>query len=169
MIRRASYVLGFTLLLVTTFAIPARAAVCEELDPNAREKVKDQVAGNMDGHQVISSSGQPDSGDLNGTGTVLLTLQSQDNQIATVAYEVSTTEVAFPFQGAHIHHAPVGENGRSIDLFGFTNAPDRSGTVDMSKCLAHDIFNHPADYYVDMHNNEFPDQGAIRGQLTDAT
>ena len=169
MIRRACYVLGFTLLLVTTFAIPARAAVCPELDPSFTDKVRDQVAATMDGHQVISSSGQPNSGDLNGTGTVLLTFQSQDTKIATVAYQVSTTDVAIPFEGAHIHKALAGDNGLSVkDLFGFTNAPDRSGTVTMSKCLAHDIFNHPADYYIDIHNGEFPDQGAIRGQLTSA-
>jgi hypothetical protein len=127
--------------------------------------VKD-VGANMDGQQVVTSSGTSGAGDPDGTGTLVLTFQSQDTKTANVSYTLDTTNVAVPLEGAHIHKAPPGNTGLSVvTLFGFTDQPDRSGTVTMSKCLAHDIFNQPGDFYVDVHNDQYPDQGAIRGQL----
>lgn len=83
--------------------------------------------------------------------------------------------VATPFGGGDIHEAPVGETGRvRVLLFGFTSDPDPdgcSGPIDpdptphkSAKALLKDIERNPQNYYVDIHNFEFPD-GAVRGQL----
>lgn len=159
MLRRISCVVGLALLMAMLVAVPARGAVCPELDPLAREGNLKQVGGNMDGGQVV------DGGDSDGEGTVVLTFVDQDNKDAEVAYQVDTAGVATPI-GADIHQGSVGETGRSVVIL-FQNEPDpsRSGTVMMSKCLAHDIFNQPEDFYVDVHNEDF-ERGAIRGQLS---
>jgi CHRD domain-containing protein len=170
MYHRVFNVLGIALLLTTTIAVPAEGATCPELDlsfPNSGGKV--QVAANMNGQQVVSSSGAQGVGDPDGTGTVLLTLQSVTSKTADVAYQIDTTNIAVPLEGAHIHKAPPGETWvAAITLFGFSDQADRSGVVTMSKCLAHEIFHGPGDFYVDVHNQEYPDQGAVRGQLAPA-
>lgn len=169
MYRRAAYVLGLALLLATVVAVPARGAVCEELQYADVAGPKGQVVANMDGMQVVDSSEEPGKGDPDGTGTVLLTLQSVVKKEAEVAYQVGTNNIALPLLGAHIHKAPAEERGLSVkQLFGDADQPDQNGTVTMSKCLAHDIFHRPAGYYVDVHNYEYPDHGAVRGQLSEA-
>ena len=40
-----------------------------------------------------------------------------------------------------------------------------SGCVDVGRALAKEILKNPADYYVNVHNAEFPG-GALRGQLS---
>jgi CHRD domain len=166
--RRVFHVLGLALLLVTAIAVPAKGATCSEYYLSLSD-IKGQVAANMDGRQVVSSSGTLGVGDPDGTGTVVLTLQSVVNQNAEVAYQIGTNNIAIPLEGAHIHHAVAGQTGLNVvTLFGFTDQPDRSGVVMMSKCLAHDIFHNPTDFYVDVHNQVYPDQGAIRGQLSNA-
>lgn len=163
--RRVAYIPGFAVLCAIAFAVPARAATCPELQLSPDSNVK-QVGAGLDGKQVVTSSGTTGAGDPDGTGTLVLTFLSQDTKNANVSYQIDTTDVAVPLEGAHIHKAAPGKTGlAAVTIFGFTDQPDRSGTVTMSKCLAHDIFNQPADYYVDVHNDEYPDQGAIRGQL----
>jgi hypothetical protein len=166
MYRRVFHSLGLALLLVTTIAVPAESATCPELILSPDSGVKNQVATNMDGQQVVSSSGVKGVGDPDGTGTVLLTLQTVSDKSAQVAFQIATTNVALPLEGAHIHKAPEGQTWvAAVTLFGFTDQSDRSGVVTMSKCLAHGIFHDPGSFYVDVHNQEYPDQGAIRGQL----
>jgi hypothetical protein len=175
MCRRAFRILGLALLLVTAIAVPAEGAVtsavtCPEFSVPDGEGAIRQVAANMDGQQVVSSTGTQGVGDPDGTGTVVLTLQSVYNQQADVAYQIDTTNVAVPLEGAHIHKGAAGQYSMnaSVLLFGYTDQPYRSGVITISKCLAHDIFHRPADFYMDVHNQEYPDQGAIRGQLSDA-
>jgi hypothetical protein len=157
-------------LSATVIAVPAESAECPELELLAPDSgVRRQVAANMNGQQVVSSSGELGVGDPDGTGTVLLTLQDVSTKIAEVAFQLDTTNIAVPLEGAHIHKAPTGKTWvAAVTLFGFSGDADLSGVVTMSKCLAHDIFHRPGDFYVDVHNQEYPDQGALRGQLGSA-
>jgi hypothetical protein len=167
--RPAFYVLGLGLLLSTVLAAgPARASTCDEYFLGRGDLQPPQVAANMTGAQVVSS-GQLGAGDPDGTGTVVLTFQDVVNKMVSVSYQVDTTNVAIPLEGAHIHRAAPGQIGVSAaPLFGFTDQADRSGVIPMSKCMAHDLFHRPADFYVDVHNFEYPDAGAVRGQLSKA-
>lgn len=163
--RRALAVAAVALLSTVGLATPAGAeAVCDEL--SFPDGAKGSVAASLSGSKVVSSSGEVGVGDPDGSGTLLLTLQSYDKKMATIAYQFGSANVALPLEGAHIHKAPPGEiwlSGKT--LFGYTDQPDRSGVIFTSKCFAHDIFQRPGDFYVDVHNYEYPDQGAIRGQL----
>lgn len=163
--RRTLSVAALAVLPALGFAAPAAAeVVCPEFDFPDGAGNRPSVAANLDGSQVVPAPGDPD-----GTGTVIFTLQGWDQKIANVAFQFSSNGVALPLEGAHLHKAPPGETWVSgIQVFGWSDQADRSGVITMSKCTAHDMFRRPADFYVDVHNWEYPDQGAIRGQLGDA-
>jgi hypothetical protein len=81
-----------------------------------------------------------------------------------LCYELRVSGIA-PATAAHIHEAPVGVAGPVVlGLLPPTNGSS-SGCVDVSRTLAKDILKNPADYYVNVHNLEFPG-GALRGQLS---
>jgi hypothetical protein len=162
MLRRMACLIAMVLATVPVQSVPAHAASCPELNLRLKTPDKGTVSANLSGAQVVPAPGDPD-----GTGTVTLTI-TIDNQEASIEYQLDTTNVATPLEGAHIHFAQPGDTGRSVvNLFGFTDQPDRSGVVTgVSKCLGHQILHQPQDYYVDVHNVEYPDQGAVRGQLS---
>lgn len=67
------------------------------------------------------------------------------------------------FTAAHIHKAPVGENGPPV----LTLELSKEGAdlcVDADVALMKDIAANEAAYYVNVHTKKFP-QGAVRGQL----
>jgi hypothetical protein len=60
---------------------------------------------------------------------------------------------------------PVGEGGGPIVVS--MEAPTDGGSegcVAISPALAHQLIGAPADYYVNVHNADYPG-GAVRGQL----
>jgi hypothetical protein len=82
-----------------------------------------------------------------------------------VCYELTVSGIA-PATAAHIHVGPPGVAGPVVVPL----APPSSGSV--SACatgvdveLIKAIAKSPGDYYVNVHNAEFP-AGAIRGQLS---
>jgi hypothetical protein len=99
-----------------------------------------------------------------------------------VCFAVGWTRIAAPIF-AHIHAGVAGVNGPVVVLFfdvpelpglppGTPPAalPDTVSAVDgcvgdQDPALLRDIRHHPAAYYVNVHNREFPG-GAIRGQLS---
>jgi len=74
-------------------------------------------------------------------------------------------------QAAHIHKGAPGAAGPIVvDLFSFkgksqTIPPRISGCAKTTAATAKDIGRNSDDYYVNVHNEEFPG-GAIRGQLS---
>jgi len=107
----------------------------------------------MDGFQEV-----PGPGDLDGTGTALFTINPATT---TVEWLITVNDIDPPVTGAHIHEAPAGSAGPIVHDFG--GALDGSGSIDTA--LATAIVDDPLDYYVNVHNEPFPD-GAIRGQFT---
>ena len=106
----------------------------------------------MDGSQEV-----PGPGDTDGIGTALFTI----NPATTIIEWLITVEnIDFPTTGAHIHEAPVGVAGPIV--YDFENALDGSGPIDAA--LAQAIVDNPLNYYVNVHNEPFP-EGAIRGQF----
>jgi hypothetical protein len=106
----------------------------------------------------------PGPGDPDGTGTASLRLNYGQGE---VCFEISYSGVALPLTAGHIHEAPVGAPGPVVvPLF---LEPDADGFI--SGCVSADreeikeIIQHPEEYYVNVHNAEFP-AGALRGQLS---
>jgi hypothetical protein len=104
----------------------------------------------------------PITGDLDGTGTATLTLNRGTGE---VCWHIVVADITLPASAAHIHEAPVGVPGPVVVTLG---APDASGVstgcTTADRALVKDIAKNPSDYYVNVHNSDFPG-GALRGQL----
>ena len=117
----------------------------------------------LSGAQECSNATPPvcGIGDPDGTGTATVTLNPGQNR---VCWEITVSNVAAPTRG-HIHNAPAGTNGGIVvDFFNSTPAP-LTGCVDDERATIIDIIQNPQNYYVNIHNADFPG-GAIRGQLS---
>lgn len=103
----------------------------------------------------------PGPGDTDGTGTFTATLNPGQNQIC---YELSVKNIAAS-NAAHIHSGGPTEAGPVVlNLTGPASGSSKEcATLDREKIL--EIIKTPENYYVNVHNAEFPD-GAVRGQLT---
>ena len=102
----------------------------------------------------------PGPGDSDGTGAAQLTLNAGKNQIC---YELAVSNIGTA-TAAHIHSGAADAAGPVLLMLG----PPASGsskdcaTLEREKIL--EIIKSPENYYVNIHNAEFPD-GAVRGQL----
>lgn len=163
--RKTSILFGLILLMGTLVPTPAGAATCPEFDLiNGDSKSKGTLSAPLSGNQVVGG------GDPDGTGSVTLTIIIDSKYDNSIEYQIDTNDVAIPLEGAHIHKAPVGDTGKIVvTLFSTVwDQPNRSGVVDgVSKCLAHQLLHQSDDFYVDVHNGEYPDNGAVRGQIRD--
>lgn len=99
--------------------------------------------------------------DSGGSGWVRVTVSPGQ---AVVCWELQVTGIA-PATAAHIHHAPAGLNGAVVVTLTPPTDGEASGCVDVEGDLARDIASHPDQYYVNVHNAEYP-PGAVRGQLS---
>jgi hypothetical protein len=113
----------------------------------------------MLGENEVNSSGVPNQGDLEGTGTAIITLNPGKE---TICYDITVDEIGTP-TAAHIHAGEAGvANPPFIGLF--SNGGPLSGCVSADREDIVAILANPAGYYVNFHNPEFPG-GALRGQL----
>jgi hypothetical protein len=103
----------------------------------------------------------PGPGDSDGSGTFSLSLSASKNQIC---YELAVSNIGTA-TAAHIHTGEASVAGPVLVAL----TPPANGsakdcaTLDREKIL--DMIKNPAGYYVNVHNEEFPN-GAIRGQLS---
>jgi hypothetical protein len=111
----------------------------------------------------------PGPGDPDGTGKASIRLNSKKG---TVCFNLSWSNIASP-TASHIHEAPAGEAGDIVVTLFSSESPlpetitGVSGCAsDVSEDLIDDIIENPDDYYVNIHNPDFP-AGVIRGQLDD--
>jgi hypothetical protein len=102
----------------------------------------------------------PGPGDPDGAGTATLTVNPGLGQIC---YELTVSGIA-PATAAHIHLGAVGVAGPVVVPLAPPTGGSSSGCVEVSRELALAILTSPSDYYVNVHNAEFP-AGAVRGQL----
>lgn len=111
---------------------------------------------------ILTGAEEVNPGDPDGSGLADLTLNSG---LGRVCYEIQVEDIDIPTR-AHIHSAPAGMNGPIVvAFFDFVNPPPLAGCVEgIERDLLKDIRKNPQNYYVNVHNADFPG-GAIRGQL----
>lgn len=102
----------------------------------------------------------PGPGDPDGSGDARVTVNPGIGQIC---YTLQVSGIA-PATMAHIHEGEEGVSGPvRVGLTPPTSGTS-SGCVTVERTLALEILRDPADYYVNVHNAQYPG-GAVRGQL----
>ena len=101
----------------------------------------------------------PTPGDLDGTGFAVV---AAIPEVGLVCYGIVVFGIG-PATAAHIHEAPRGAAGPVVIGLQAPTSGGSGGCVS-NQAEAEDIAEDPSDYYVNVHNAEFPG-GALRGQL----
>lgn len=121
----------------------------------------------LNGRSEVGTSNRL-AGDPNGRGEAYVF--GIDGDPTTLCYVLTVDKVGTPM-AAHIHKGAAGTNGGVVVNLAAPadgNAADcltegEAGKFAGDQTVA-DILAHPGDYYVNVHNAEYP-SGAIRGQL----
>ena len=148
--RRLAYAIASATIAATVLVQPAQAA-----------------GGPSEGsgrplHAVLTGAAEvPGPGDPDGSGTAHVRINPGQRSIC---YTLRVSRIA-PASAAHIHEAPVGQAGPVLVTLSPPTSGTSSGCVQVTRDLARDILRSPADYYVNVHNAEYP-AGAVRGQLS---
>jgi hypothetical protein len=111
------------------------------------------------GASLTGAAEVPGPGDDDGDGFAFIDLLGDGRMCVHISVRRLDRVTA-----AHIHEAAAGAAGPVVvtlapPLFGSSDA-----CVDVDPALFDDLVANPADYYVDVHTQPFPD-GAVRGQL----
>jgi hypothetical protein len=109
----------------------------------------------------LSGAEEVPPADPDGTGLAHITLNAGQ---ATVCWELTVSNIQ-PATAAHIHKAPAGVNGGVVVPLSPPTTGSSSGCTTADPALIEDIIGNPEQYYVNVHNAEFPG-GAVRGQLS---
>ena len=146
-----------TLLLAAIVALaiagPASAAKLGGADQGEGGR---QLTTTLTGEQEVPVPGDPD-----GIGFATVTVNPGQG---VLCYELSVSGIA-PATAAHIHEAPLGVAGPVVVTLAAPTDGSSGGCIEVGRDLAKEILQDPADYYVNVHNAEFPG-GALRGQLS---
>ena len=102
----------------------------------------------------------PGPGDADGAGTATLRLNPGQEEIC---YELTVSGVA-PIEAAHIHRGTTDEAGPVVVPLTPPSSGSSSGCAAVERDLVRAMLHNPEQYYVNVHNAEFP-AGALRGQL----
>ena len=146
------------ILLITLLSLALVAGIFAQ---EQKEKPHDKEHGGRPMTVELTGTTEvPGPGDADGSGTASLTLNMGKGEIC---YELVVTNVPAA-TAAHIHLGVAGQAGDvKVMLAAPTNGSSK-GCVTADKELIKDIMQNPANYYVNVHNAEFP-KGAVRGQL----
>jgi hypothetical protein len=104
----------------------------------------------------------PGPGDTNGSGTVQVTLNVDNNE---VCYDLAVAKIE-EATAAHIHEGAVGKEGPVKVSLDTPKGGSARGCKTVDTAVVHAIMAHPANYYVNVHNAAHP-KGALRGQLSE--
>jgi len=103
----------------------------------------------------------PNLGDPDGAGFAIIRAKPGKQM---VCYEIFVSGIA-PATLAHIHLGAAGVAGPVVVNFSAPTSGYSKGCVDgLDKELVKNIKNNPGQYYVNVHNADYPG-GAVRGQL----
>jgi hypothetical protein len=109
---------------------------------------------------TLTGAGEaPAAASTTGGGLAVVTISG-----SSVTFSLLVNGIAPP-TAAHIHRGVAGTSGPILVGFNPVFAGGvASGTVTTTEALATEILAHPSNFYVNVHNADFPG-GAIRGQL----
>ncbi|MGA7305880.1 MAG: CHRD domain-containing protein [Rhodothermales bacterium] len=123
-----------------------------DMDPSMRPELE----------AMLSGANEVPKADADGSGEAEFTLSADSMK---VCYELAVENIA-EATAAHIHHAPAGENGPVVVALNAPADGSSKGCVEeVSADVIKDLLQNPADYYVNVHNADYP-AGAVRGQLS---
>ena len=119
--------------------------------------------GTTTGGSVLVATLKPEGTNTSGSGTARLVLSPKQQSICFV---IHVTGIALPSTETHIHQGAAGITGPVVVPLTPPNAQGVStGCAHVSQDIINTITQHPAQYYVNVHNAHYP-EGAVRGQLS---
>ncbi len=110
--------------------------------------------------KLLGAEEVPGPGDTDGRGKALVQVLPRFD---AVCFRLRWRDIEAPTR-AHIHKGARGVAGPIVVPFFEGQADPRGCTNDVDDDLLRDLRRNPRDYYVNIHNADFPG-GAIRGQL----
>ena len=112
--------------------------------------------------QLSGAAEVPGPGDPDGSGTATIRLSLEADEMC---FDLTASNIG-PATAAHIHEGAEGVAGEVVVPLDPAPAEGSSSGClsDVDNALLQNIIENPEQYYVNVHNEEFPD-GAIRGQL----
>ncbi len=129
------------------------------LGPVSAEKLPEGEQGGRPLSADLTGGAEIPPGDPDGTGFASVTLNPGQG---TVCFNITVENIATATL-AHIHRGDSTVAGPPVVNF---NVPVNglSGCVSADAALIKEIMKNPSDFYVNVHNADFP-SGAVRGQL----
>lgn len=121
--------------------------------PNSGKKIQTEMTG---------AAERPGPGDPDGSGTATFAVHHSKGRIC---YELKVADIA-PATAAHIHRAGPDAPGPVVVPLVAPTSGTSAACIDVNPELARDIHHNAENFYVNVHNAEFPG-GAVRGQLDD--
>jgi hypothetical protein len=140
--RRLSLLAALVLAVLLIAAVPVMAS-------EARANLEASLTGEKE---------VPGPGDPNGRGEAEVKVYK-----AKVCYELEVERIK-PAIAAHIHKGGPNVAGDIVVELKAPTDGSSEGCKAISEQLSKKLREHPSHYYVNVHNNPYPD-GAIRGQL----
>ena len=119
------------------------------------------LSATLTGEAEVNAAGTPNQGDLDGEGTAELNLIPKKEKIC---YTLTVQNIE-PATDAHIHKGSATVAGPIVKALRAPSDGDSQGCARSSRTLIMKIKNNPSGYYVNVHNDDFPN-GAVRGQLS---
>lgn len=111
-------------------------------------------------HLLTGAEEVPGPGDPDGSGSATLKLNPG---LEEICYNLTVSDIA-PATAAHIHFGTAGTAGPVVVGLEPPTSGSSSGCASADRDLIKNILKNPSDYYVNVHNAEYP-AGAVRGQL----
>ncbi len=108
----------------------------------------------------------PSKGDPKAKGQAILVVSRPDTGTGEICFLVTVSGLKLPAAAAHIHSGAAGVAGPVVVPFAAPDAYGRSNgcTTGVDRALIDSLLTTPYNYYVNVHNADFPG-GAERGQL----
>lgn len=166
--RYAGLAVSTTALAVvgTFFAIsPAQSDGDRHRDHRDRDRHTELEADLNGRNELDATTLARGAGDPDGDGDAEVDINRRsDTGMVKLCWEIDVDDIADATR-AHIHAGDKRVNGDIVVAFFETDQPQMfEGCTLVEENLARDIRQHPREYYVNVHNADFPG-GAVRGQL----